>query len=145
MRKFLSAVAFVGALEVPVVGHATNFNFSANGAAGGFSGSGVLTTTTNAGGQNVITGISGTGITGLIAPGGFTFMPTTGGTVTNDNLLFPNSSTLVDSSGFAFTDTMGNTSFRVDIFSAGAGAYDVYFLDNDGFTQTLPVTYTIIN
>ena len=143
MRKFLSAVALVSSLAVPVVGHAANFTFAASGGAGGFNGSGTLTTTTT-GSTNTITAISGTGITGLIAPGGFSFTPSNGGPVSNDNLLFPSSNPAVDARGFAFTDTMGNTSFQVDIFSSG-GSNFVYFLDSDGNSQTLPVTFTLAN
>lgn len=141
MRKFLSACALVSALAVPVVSHASNFTFSASGGAGGFNGSGILTTTTT-GSTNTITGISGTGITGLIAPGAFTFTPSNSGPVSNDNLLFPGTNPSVDARGFAFTDVMGNTSFQVDIFSNG-GSYFVFFLDNDGNSQTLPVTFAL--
>lgn len=138
MRKSLPCLALLGLLALPVVGRADTFSFSANGTAGGFSGSGTLTTTL-VGSQYVITGISGTGINGLIAPGGF--MNGTGGV--NDNFLFPTGTPLVDSKGFAFSDTMGNTSFSVDLFSTGANSYAIYLLDNDNFATTLPVTFSI--
>lgn len=136
MRKVLCAIALVSALSVPVVGHADTFLFAV-GSGGGFSGSGTFTTT-NVGSTYTITGISGasSGITGLIAPGGFNG---------NDNLLFPGSATLVDTHGFAFTDTLGNTAYKIDVFSNGIGSYSAFLLDNDGFSQTVPVQFTVTN
>jgi hypothetical protein len=103
------------------------------GSAGGFSGSGTLVTTSNGDGSYTIIDISGTGVTGLIAPGGFNF---------NDNQLFPSSSSVVDGNGFAFTDTQGNTSFQIDLYSS-AGSYFIYLLDNDGYSTTVPVDVSV--
>ncbi len=136
MRTSLFATVLALGLAVPTLAHADTFTFSASGGGGGFNGSGNFVATNNNNGSYTITAISGTGITGLIAPGGFNG---------NDNMLFPGSSSLVDSKGFAFTDLMGNTAFKVDIFAVGTGSYDAFFLDSDGFSQTIPVTLTLAN
>ena len=135
MRRILLSLALAGAFALPVAAHADTFNFSATGSGGGVIGSGSLTATNNANGSYTITGISGTGITGLIQPLGFN---------NNDNLLFPNSSNLVDSQGFAFTDFMGDTSFRVDIFENASG-YQAFLIDSDGISETVPVNFTLAN
>jgi hypothetical protein len=33
----------------------------------------------------------------------------------------------------------------VDIFSVLSGGYDAHFLDNDGFSATIPVTFSLTN
>ena len=136
MRKLLPTFALLSALTLPASAYAATFDFTATGSGGGFSGSGTFVATDDGGGIYTITGISGTGITGLVGPGGFD---------SNDNLLFPTSTSLVDAHGFAFTDVQGNTGFTVDIFSILSGGYDAYFLDNDGFSATLPVTFSLVN
>ncbi|HEY4379281.1 MAG TPA: PEP-CTERM sorting domain-containing protein [Acidobacteriaceae bacterium] len=135
MRFLLSTFALLGALALPAAAHADTFAFTATGSGGGFSGSGTFDASSNGNGSFTITGISGTGITGLIAPGLFD---------NNDNLLFPNAASLVDTKGFAFTDTQGNTSFKVDIFSV-MGGYNANFLDSDGVNATIPVTFRLTN
>lgn len=112
------------------------------------TGSADLTTNAPVGDSYLITGITGTGgyglgVTGLIPVGQFN--NGVGQTpATNDNLLFPDSTTaLVDANGFAFTDTEGDTDFKVDIFSTGSDAYSAYLLDNDGFSETIPVTLDV--
>jgi hypothetical protein len=111
-----------------------------------FTGSADLTTDTPVGDAYTITDITGTsgyglGVTGLIAPGGFN----NGSGLSNDNLLFPGSSTeLVDTNGFAFTDTLGDTNFQVNVFSTdGTGDYAAYLLDSDGFAEQIPVTLDV--
>jgi PEP-CTERM motif len=136
MHKRFSLFALLGALALSAAAHAATFNFSAIGSGGGFNGAGSFVATAGSGGSYTINGISGTGITGLIAPGGFD---------SNDNLLFPTAPTLVDTKGFAFTDTLGNTNFKVDIFSTGVGAYSANFLDSDGVNSTIPVTFSLVN
>jgi hypothetical protein len=130
MRTILPALAFLAASIFPVAANAS----PVTGSAGGFSGSGTLVTTSNGDGSYTIVGISGTGVTGLIAPGGFNG---------NDNQLFPNGSSVVDGSGFSFNDILGDTGFQVNLFSTGTGQYDVYFLDSDGFSATFPVDLTV--
>ena len=136
MRPFLS-LALLSVLAIPAAAHADTFDFTAVGGGGGFNGSGSFVATNDGGGEYTITAITGTGISGLVAPGGFDG---------NDNLLFPTSPTaLVDNKGFAFTDTEGNTDFTVDIFSPSSGVYDAYFVDSDNFKATVPITFTLTN
>jgi hypothetical protein len=136
MRSILPTLTLLSVLAIPAAAHAVTFNFTATGAGGGFSGSGTFLATADGGGQYTITGISGTDINGLVAPGGFNG---------NDNLLFPTSNTYVDSKGFAFTATQTDTNFTVDIFSTGVGSYDAHFLDSDGVAATLPVTFSLVS
>lgn len=136
MRSFLNTLALLSVLAIPAAAYADTFDFNATGGGGGFSGVGGFLATNNNNGSYTITGISGTGITGLIAPGGFD---------NNDNLLFPTSTALVDGKGFAFDDTMGNTSFMVDIFPTAPGTYFANFLDNDKVSSTIPITFTLVN
>ena len=130
-------VAAITLFSASLGARADTFTFSAIGAGGGFNGSGSLNTSNNGNGSYTITGISGPGVTGLIAPNGFG----------NDNLLFPNSAAaLLDGKGFAFTDTMGNTSYQVEIYSAGtSGAYAANLLDSDGLRQNISVSFSIAN
>lgn len=129
---------------------AANADSSVSGTGNGqFYGSADLTTNPPAAdGSYLITGITGTGgyglgVTGLIPVGQFNngVSPTP---ATNDNLLFPNNTNqLVDSNGFAFTDTEGDTDFQVDIYASGSDSYSAYLLDNDGFSETIPVTLDV--
>jgi hypothetical protein len=132
MRITLVALALLAACAFPVAALADPIN-PVIGSAGGFSGSGTLITTSNGDGSYTITGITGTGVTGLIAPGGFN---------SNDNQLFPSGSTIVDGSGFSFGDNQGNTSFQVNLFS-NAGSYFIYLVDSDAFTETIPVDFSV--
>jgi hypothetical protein len=134
MHSFRITLALLSVLALPAAARAATFDFTATGSGGGFSGSGVFIATPDGGGEYTITGISGTFIDALVPPGGFNG---------NDNLLFPFSSTLVDAQGFAFTATQTTTDFTVDIFSSGPGTYDAYLLDNDGFSETIPVTFSV--
>ncbi|HWB33687.1 MAG TPA: PEP-CTERM sorting domain-containing protein [Acidobacteriaceae bacterium] len=136
MRKLLSTFALLSVLALPAAAYADTFDFTATGSGGGFSGSGSFIATANGDGSWTIDGISGTGITSLIAPGGF---------MGNDNLLFPGSASLVDTSGFAFDDTQGDTGFTVNIASVLGGGYEASFLDSDGFSATVPVTFSLTN
>jgi hypothetical protein len=136
MRNLFRTFALLSALALPASAYAATFDFTAVGSGGGFSGSGTFVASDDGGGTYTITGISGTDITGLVLPGGFD---------TNDNLLFPTSASLVDTHGFAFTANQGDTDFTVDIFSILSGGYDAYFLDSDGFSATIPVTFTLTN
>ena len=129
----LSSLALLGVLAISASAHADTFNFSATGSSGPFSGSGTLTATAQGGGQYLITDIAGTGVTGLIAPGGFNG---------NDNLLFPTATPTLDSHGFAFTEINGPDHYKVDIFNDGSG-YFAFLDDEDNFTQTVPVTFSV--
>lgn len=111
--------------------HADSFSFALSGSGGGFSGTGIITTTDSSG-DHLITGITGTGVTGLIAPGGFHG---------NDNLLFPSSDPVLDSNGFSFSAINGPDHFNVNIYNDGTG-YFAFLRDEDQFTQTIPVTFS---
>lgn len=119
--------------------------YPVSGSGSGFSGAATLDATDDGGGTYTITSITGTsgyglGVTGLIAPGGFN----NGEGQKNDNLLFPSSSTeVVDTNGFAFTDTEGDTDFQVDVFSSGSDQYTAYLLDSDGVMEDIPVTLDV--
>ncbi|HEV2578831.1 MAG TPA: PEP-CTERM sorting domain-containing protein [Acidobacteriaceae bacterium] len=139
------AVAVLAFSCVATKADASPYTITGTGASQ-FTGSADLTTTDNGDGSYTITDIAGTagyglGVTGLIAPGAFT----NGNGQSNDNLLFPGSSTeLVDTDGFAFTDTLGDTNFQVDVFSTdGTGDYAAYLLDSDGFAEQIPVTLDV--
>ena len=130
ITTLLSAALFL----VPcVLSKAETFGFSAVGSGGGFSGSGVLTAANNGNGSYSISAISGTGVTGLLATNTF---------FTNDNLLFPNASRLVDVAGFSFTTLTGGQSFMVNIFSNLTG-YEALVLDVDGDLTDTPVNFTL--
>lgn len=110
-----------------------------------FTGSADLTTDNGSNGAYNILEITGTSnygldVTGLIPTGQFN----NGLGQTNDNVLYPDSTTaVVDTRGFAFTATEDDTNFNVDVFSTGSGAYAAYLLDNDGFAETIPVTLDV--
>jgi len=129
----LSSLALLSALAISAAAHADTFNFSATGSSGSFSGSGTLTASPQGGGDYLISAITGTGVTGLIAPGGFHG---------NDNLLFPAATPTLDAHGFSFTDVNGPDHFDVNIFNNGTG-YFAFLDDEDNFTQTVPVTFTL--
>lgn len=133
--RLLSSIALLSALALPAAAHADTFVLSGSG--GGFSGSATLTATSNGNGSFTIGSITGAGAgsgIALIAPNGFD---------SNDNLLFPSASSVLDSKGFAFSDTVGNTSFSVDVSQAVSGGYQAFFRDNDGITATIPVTLSL--
>ena len=106
-----------------------------SGQGGGFSGSGTLTTSSNGDGSDTITGIAGSGFGALFTPGGYQ---------QNDNQLFPGTANLVDSNGFAFTYTEGDTNYDVDILSSGSGTYAADFTDLDSnLLSSVAVTFNL--
>jgi len=131
--SLLSSLALLSVLAISASAHADTFNFSAVGSSGPFSGSGTLTASPQGGGEYLISDITGTGVTGLIAPGGFHG---------NDNLLFPAATPILDSQGFSFTEVNGPDHFDVNIFNNGSG-YFAYLDDEDNFTQTVPVSFSL--
>jgi hypothetical protein len=132
IRSCLLAVAAVCATS-SLAAHADTFNFAVSGSANGYSGTGVLETTMTSPGEYLITGITGTGVTGLIAPGGFNG---------NDNLLFPMNAQTLAAHGFSFTAVNGPDHFNVNIFSNGAG-FITFFRDEDNFTENTPATFDV--
>ena len=133
LRRLLPTFALLSALALPAAAHAITFTVTGSGA--GYSGTGTLTAIANGGGSYTLTGLSAPGSNGIDGVGTFNG---------NDNLFFPTSATLVDNKGFAFSDTQGNTTFNVDVFSTGANAYSAYYLDNDGSSATFPVTMSLV-
>ncbi|GGG84891.1 PEP-CTERM sorting domain-containing protein [Edaphobacter dinghuensis] len=129
----LSSLALLTVLAIAASAHADTFNFAATGSSGPFSGSGTLTASLQSGGEYLISGIMGTGVTGLIAPGNFHG---------NDNLLFPAATPTLDSHGFSFTEINGPDHYDVNIFNNGDG-YFAFLDDEDNFTQTVPVTFSL--
>ena len=133
MRGSLVTFAILVA-SLPAMARADVFTFAVAGSGAGYSGTGTLTATANGDGSYTVTDVTGTGVTGLIAPGSFQG---------NDNLLFPSSTgSQVDGHGFAFTDAMGEYTFQVDVFSTNAG-YQAITLDNQGDSTEFPVTFTL--
>ena len=106
------------------------------GSAHGFSGSGTLYAVDNQTGDGsyTITGIDGPGVTGLIGAGGF---------FSNDNQLLPGATPSLTSSGFGFTDTMGNTSYMINLFGNADGTYGLHVLDSDGVSVDDVATFTL--
>jgi hypothetical protein len=110
------------------------------GSGGGFTGSGILTTSTTDGNVYTITGITGDGVGTLLAQGSLN---------NNDNLLYPNAQITLDGQGFAFTDSMEGIDYSVDIFystgqDSGTPGYEAYVTDTDGDDpQTIPVTFQL--
>lgn len=123
--------ALAGLLAGSWAAQASTYDFSASTVDGSFSGSGVLTASANGNGSYTVEGISGPGVTGLLDAGMFQG---------NDNLIFPGEPLLVDSHGFAFGDTMGDTSYVVDLYDSASG-YEVSLVDSDGFSQMQPITF----
>lgn len=119
MRKVLLAIAVSSLSMLSSSARADTFKFSAT--ALGTSISGVLTATNNNNGSYVVTGITGTGVTGLIAANDPFFG--------NDNLLFPSNSRLLDVNGLAFTETIGGQMYSLNLFSTVSG-YQVLALDS---------------
>jgi PEP-CTERM motif len=124
-------IALFSVLAITGSAYADTFDFTVTGSSGTFSGAGTLTATSIGSGEYLITAITGTGVTGLIAPGGFNG---------NDNLLFPSSLPQLDSKGFSFIDVNGPDKFDVNIFNNGSG-YFAYLQDEDHFIETVPVTF----
>lgn len=118
------------------VGAKADTTYPVGGGADGFSGSGTLYAVSNgtSDGSYTITGIDGPGVTGLIGAGGFN---------SNTNQLFPGASPSLNGGGFAFTDTMGDTDFQVDLFGNSNGTYGVHIVDSDGVTIDDAATFSL--
>ncbi len=130
MRRLSHFLALSGLLLLPLSSRADTFNFSVLSSGAGFSGSGTLTGTGNTNGSFSITGITGAGITGLIAANDPFFM--------NDNLLFPGNSRLFDVNGIAFNGVFGS----VNLFSTLAG-YEMQGFDLSGNYFDVPASLSV--
>lgn len=130
VTKALCAVACAAGL-LPAAAKADTFKFSVTAPGGGFSGSGFLAASANGDGSFTINGISGTGITGLVAIGDDG----------NDNLLFPKNQRLLDVNGFAFTGLIGGVSSTINVFST-VGGYEELAFDSLGGYYDNAVTFT---
>jgi hypothetical protein len=134
MRRIFASLAILAGLILAPAAHADTFDFTLSGSGGGFSGTGVITANELTTGVFSITDITGTGVTGLLSP--FTFFG-------NDNILYPNSPDLVDILGFSFTDQNSQGIFDVNIFGLGGGHTYAALQDQDGFHETIPITFTL--
>ena len=118
------------------VGAKADTTYPTGGNVDGFSGSGTIYANSNniGDGSYTIVGLDGPGVTGLLAPGAFN---------NNDNQLFPTSSPSLGTRGFAFTDTIDDTNFQVDIFGKADGTYGAHIVDSDGVIIDDPATFTL--
>lgn len=121
MRTSLLALAAFSLALLPCTARADNFNFSAS--ALGYSTSGVLTATNNGDGSFTVSGITATGIVGLIAANDPFFG--------NDNLIFPGNTRLVDVNGLGFVENIGGQLYSVDLYST-LNSFQVLVLDPSG-------------
>lgn len=133
VRILLSAAL----LCVSIAAHAETFDFTLNGGVPGFiSGTGTLTANPVGTGSYLVTGITGTGVTGLIGPGGYQG---------NDNLFFPTGAVNFDSAGLAFYDQSPSGVYQVNLHSTGSNYYATVNEINttQPFSVTVPVTFTL--
>lgn len=127
--KALAVASMV--LAAPLAAKADSFHFTLTDA-GGYSGTGVLTGTSNSDGSYSLTGISGTGITGFAVLYDFGA----------DDLLFPKNSRAVDVEGIQFTALVGGVSASVNLFSTVSG-YEEQTLDALGNYTDNAATFTL--
>ena len=115
IRTLLSAAVFLCA---SLSARADDFAFTLNGA-GLFQGaSGTLTTSpTSTSGTFLVTGITGTNVTGLIDANTYTFTDKLTGSHTNNNLFFSSSATNVDSNGIGFYAQTNQGTFDVLLYT----------------------------
>jgi hypothetical protein len=124
MRALVCSFALLGSFALlPWTARADTLTYAFT--LSGISSTGTLTAMENGDGSESITGITGDYVTGLLDPGQFNG---------NDNLLYPEGPSLVD--------TMYGTTFLVDIFSTGVGTFDATYLDN-GYSGILPINVSI--
>ena len=62
----------------------------------------------------------------------------------NDNILYTTGQNLVDILGFSFTDQNSQGIFDVNIFGLGGGNVYAALQDQDGFKETIPITFSAI-
>jgi hypothetical protein len=99
---------------------------------GDLNGIGTFTTTDQGGGAVLVTDITGPNVSGPLSAGAFD---------NNDNLLFPNSTNLLDSAGIALLYAQAGVLYDVDIFETG-GMYYGYF-SGGGTVGTDPINLSI--
>ena len=121
---------------VPCLASADTFKVAINSSSLGVSTTGTLTGNGNNDGSFTITGISGAGITGLVAAGDPFFG--------NDNLLFPTGSRLFDVNGLAFTGTFSGKALSVNLFSTVSG-YEALAFDSLGNFYDAPAAASLAN
>ncbi|MGI4758437.1 MAG: PEP-CTERM sorting domain-containing protein [Janthinobacterium lividum] len=134
MRRLSVLLAFSGLLLVPYCASADTFKVSINSSTLGVNTVGTLTGSSNNNGTFAITGISGTGITGLIAAGDALFG--------NDNLLFPTGSRLFDVNGIAFTGIFSGQALQFNLFSTVSG-YEALAFNAVGNFYDVPATASL--
>lgn len=121
------------AMSLGIAAHADTFNYTLNGGASGFSGTGTLTATAQSGGTYLVTAFTGTNVTGFFGVNGFHG---------NDNLFFPTATPLFDASGISFTDQNSTGVYRVNLY-ATAGNYFAFITDNSNSSFTVPVQFSL--
>ncbi|MGI4978848.1 MAG: PEP-CTERM sorting domain-containing protein [Janthinobacterium lividum] len=128
--------ALSGLMLATGLAKADTFKVAINSAALGVSTVGTLTATNNNNGSFQITGITGTGITGLMAPNDPFFG--------NDNLLFPTQARLFDVSGLGFTGIFSGQALSIDLFSTVSG-YEAIATDAAGNFYDVAATASLAN
>jgi hypothetical protein len=134
MQRLLAMITLLGGLALSATAHATTFDLNISGTGGSVFGSGVITATSVGPSSYLITALTGPDITGLFGVEQFN---------NNDNLIYPASSDLLDSSGFAFSYQNPSGVYDADVFENSSG-YFAYVEDGDGdILPDVPVTVAI--
>lgn len=135
LRNTLLALAACGLSMLASAAHADTFNFSASALGATLSGT-LTATNTNSNGAYLVTGITGTGITGLIGAGDPFFG--------NDNLIIPSNTRQLSVNGLAFNITNGGQQYSVDIYSTQLG-YQFLALDSSSNLTLDTATFSVSN
>ena len=122
-------------LVVPGIASADIFKIAITSPSLGINTTGTFTASDNTDGSFTVTGLTGSGITGLVAAGDPFFG--------NDNLLFPTGSRLFDVNGFAFTGNFSGQALSVNIFSTVSG-FEALAVDSFGSISDVPATASLI-
>lgn len=134
MQRLLAVLTLFGGLACCAVAHATTFNLDISGSGDSVFGTGVITATSVSPTAYLITDLTGPDVTGFFQPGQFD---------NNDDLIYPASSDLLDSNGFAFSYLSDGTSYDANVYENSSG-YFAYVVDEDGtIVPMVPVNVAI--